>query len=66
MRIVEVGCTYVINGRGDLAMDGEIKPYIYQECVVVQRNKNGLFLVRPKANPNVKLSIAKKNLDPIG
>ena len=50
-----------LNGRGDLAFDGEIKPYIRTEVTLVKITKSGLYQVR--ALDGTLLSVPKRNLD---
>ena len=53
---------YIINGKRDLAIESEIKPYIGHPVTFVKVNKSGLYQVMTRDGR--LLNIAKYNLDP--
>ena len=50
----------VLNGRGDLAMDGALRPYIGASVVVLKITRAGLYQIR--AADGKLLSVPKRNL----
>lgn len=52
----------MLGGRGDLAFDGEIKPYIGQVVTVIKQCKNGLYQIETRDKKLFSVSI--RNLDP--
>lgn len=54
--------TYVLTGKNDLAMVGEIKPYVGQVVERVKVCKSGLIQVRTA--DGTLLSVPRSNLEP--
>lgn len=55
--------THKLNGNGDLAFDGDLRPYIGHEVEFVKVTKSGLIQVRGADGKLV--SVPKRNLDPL-
>lgn len=51
----------LINGSYDLAMDGEMRPYIGKVVFIEQKTKGGMYVFRDGKNI---LTVAKRNLSP--
>jgi len=51
----------ILNGDGDLAMDGHIRPYIQTTVEVVKITKSGLYQIR--THDGKLFSVPKRNLD---
>ncbi|MFW9876259.1 MAG: hypothetical protein ACFFG0_24425 [Candidatus Thorarchaeota archaeon] len=60
-----IGTMCIINGYGDLAMDGELKPFIRERIPVkiIKKVKSGLIQV--ELTPGKFRSVPQKNLSPI-
>lgn len=62
MTDLQPGDICFINGRGDLFMDGEVRPFINQRCVFIKKTKAGLFLVALEADQKQRYSAPQKNI----
>lgn len=51
----------VLNGAGDLAMDGDIRPWIGSIVQIVKKTKSGMYQIR--TNGGDLYSVPKRNLD---
>lgn len=50
-----------LNGDGDLAMDGSLRPYIGTEVEILRVTKSGLYQIR--THDGKCFSVRKRNLD---
>lgn len=59
---MKTGEQCIVNGRGDLAMIYEARPFIRQACTIIKICKSGLIQVSLNSNPELTRSFPKFNI----
>jgi len=61
---LKTGDIFILNGRGDLGINEEIRPHIGNQCIVIKTCKSGLIQIKMCGVEKAVFSVAKYNLSP--